>query len=94
MFTDDHPLHSEDVQRAAGPPAPAAAVDELLPSTGLGQSPLLTSLGMNYYLSYNGKNRCFITRFLTVLRSFIDVPYLTLLLEAVSEIVLILRLAS
>lgn len=92
MFTDDHPLHSEDVQRAAGPPA--AAVDELLPSTGLGQSPLLTSLGMNYYLSYNGKNRCFIARFLTVLRSLIDVTYLTLLLEAVSEIVLILRLAS
>lgn len=71
MFTDDHPLHSEDVQRAAGPPA--AAVDELLPSPGLGQSPLLTSLDMNYYLSYNGKTRCFITRFLIVLRSVINV---------------------
>lgn len=71
MFTDDHPLHSEDVQRAAGPPA--AAVDELLPPPGLDQSPLLTSLGMNYYLSYNGKTRCFIIRFLIVLRSFITV---------------------
>lgn len=70
MSAEYHPLHSEDVQQAAGPPA----VDVLQPPLGLlDQSHLLPSLDMNYYIAYNGKTGCFVTIFLTVLRSVMSV---------------------
>lgn len=66
MSAEYHPLHSEDVQQAAGPPA----VDVLQPPLDLpDQSHLLPSLDMNYYIAYNGKTGCFVTIFLTFLRS-------------------------